>query len=206
MSLPQEIKALMKRALEDDDLEATNELTRLLNRKGYGQPPKKEASKPGEPREHTQEECQDELMHYLVNITRYWIRQRPNNTREACEGLLFSFLVLLDGGTSSLPSLCVFADPHPDDKPSHKEDGENWWPEFPWSLVGDNCVQINRDALHEILNSYLSPERPAQEILEEDLLMDARVRWAQGFEERVALMDAILIGAEGPPTPPTEGD
>jgi hypothetical protein len=43
------------------------------------------------------------------------------------EGLAFSLLVILDGGTD-LPGFKLSPDPHPSDKEFNQKRGENWFP------------------------------------------------------------------------------
>jgi hypothetical protein len=80
-----------------------------------------------EPREMTVAECRKALLDHLQVMADFWDRQ-PVSRKEAIEGIVFSFLTAIDGGTE-LPAMILAPIPHPEDKPYAQENGENWWPE-----------------------------------------------------------------------------
>ena len=41
--------------------------------------------------------------------------------------VVFSILNMFDGTSMGVPALDIVARPHPDDRPDHKAEGENWW-------------------------------------------------------------------------------
>jgi len=93
-----------------------------------------------EPRAYTVEEVREEMLDYLRNIANYWA-DLPNKTaREKCDGLVFSFLTLLDG-CAMFPALDVTLAPHESDKEYNRSEGMNWYE--PGMLV-NNCM------LHEL--------------------------------------------------------
>lgn len=99
-----------------------------------------------EAREMTVEEARDAFMKHLVGIMRYWENEeRAPTSKEKLEGMLFSTLVLFDGGSGFMPAFDITPAPHPDDKEFRRGEGENWWPE----------KVINDIQLHEMLKHYL---------------------------------------------------
>ena len=80
-----------------------------------------------EPREKTMEETRTEFLERVWTMIDYWEKQ-PSPLRGKLDGLAFSILTILDGG-SDLPAFIVAPMPHVDDKLYHKERGENWYPE-----------------------------------------------------------------------------
>jgi hypothetical protein len=107
-------------------------------------------------RAYTVEEMRDMLVDHFRNLAKYWAKtdlsrpefkpalEKDGETLYRLEGLLFSILVTLDGGSMGLPAFNITASPHPEDKKFHRENGENWWPED---------VVINECQLHDILSS-----------------------------------------------------
>jgi hypothetical protein len=66
----------------------------------------------------TEEEVVEKLMRHFFAMAKYWVTlDRPGmSTQERCEGVVFSVLVALDGGSLGLPSFDLVARPHVDDK------------------------------------------------------------------------------------------
>ena len=99
------------------------------------------------PRAYTPEECREMFLDHVRGIVKFWKEDLRNSREEALEGVAFSIMVLLDGGTE-LPGFKVIPNPHPDDKDYHILHKENYWP--------DDC-DIRRDyALHE---EFYRPEK-----------------------------------------------
>lgn len=86
-----------------------------------------------EPRAYTREECREMLLDHLRRVAHYWATTNgpdgPKTVRERLDGLVFSFLVLLDGGSGDMPAFSIAPDPHPTDREYRQSEGENWWPE-----------------------------------------------------------------------------
>lgn len=94
-----------------------------------------------EPRAKTAEEMRNAFLQQIAGLARYWA-SLPNKTKaEAVDGVVFSILVLLDGGSGGMPAHNVIPAPHPEDKDFHISEGENWVP------AG---VVINECQLHEL--------------------------------------------------------
>lgn len=106
------------------------------------------------PRAYTVDEMRQMFLEQLDGITKYWATCDVNQPEfkavvaakgEALyrlEGLAFSFLVMLDGGTMDLPSFNLSPSPHSSDKAFNQGEGKNWWP--------DDDVVINNCQLHEL--------------------------------------------------------
>jgi hypothetical protein len=80
-----------------------------------------------ESRAHTAEEAQKMFLDQARSIARYWANLQGKTPRERCEGVVFSMLVMIDGGSAGLPAFDLVACPHPDDEKFHREEGENFW-------------------------------------------------------------------------------
>lgn len=78
---------------------------------------------------YSHEECQKMFLDHVRNMVSYWLdEKRTPETKEKLNGLAFSILVLLDGGTS-LPGFKVVPTPHPDDKQFQIDEGDDYWPD-----------------------------------------------------------------------------
>ena len=95
------------------------------------------------PREYTVDECQEMFVKHLIGVADYWANEdRTESAKDKCRGVVFSMLVLLDGGNGMMPAFDVMPNPHHTDEEFHKERGENWWPD---------AVIINDCQLHEMM-------------------------------------------------------
>ena len=104
-----------------------------------------------EPRERTIEEVREEFLRRVWAYVRYWENEsRAVATRGQLEGLAFSMLVLLDGGSGFFPGCLLVPNPHPEDKEYNRENGENWYPQPPQDV---EMCDIG-GALHESLRHY----------------------------------------------------
>lgn len=107
------------------------------------------------PHEMTIEEITEEFLGLVWSYIDYW-KNLPNiNTDARLEGLAFSLLVILDGG-SSLPAFIVAPNPHLQDKEYHISEGGNWYPE-------NYGVPIRGDisgSLHEFFHMSNPKRRP----------------------------------------------
>lgn len=88
-----------------------------------------------EPRAYTPDEMREQLAAAIRSIVRYWAIM-PNiramtgtevTNLDRCEGVAHSILATLAGDTLGLPAFTISADPHPDDKEFHIENGLNWF-------------------------------------------------------------------------------
>ena len=84
-------------------------------------------------RAYTKEEVRDQFLNHVRGLIDYW-SARPDSTKECVEGVAFSILAALDGG-SGLPAFYVVASPHPSDRDFNKSLGENYYPSA--SLMND---------------------------------------------------------------------
>jgi len=91
-------------------------------------------------RAHTKEEMLEMMMQHLESQPDYWNNVKEYTTLEKLEGMLFSILVMFDGGTMVLPALDIVPHPHPSDKKYHIDEDENYWDE----------VVINDTSLHDL--------------------------------------------------------
>lgn len=91
-------------------------------------------------RELTREEVRERFLTHVRNLVTYWEKsERAPTAREKLEGVAFSILVAIDGGAMGLPSFILAPNPHPEDKPYHQENKEDWWPENHHLDEGINC-------------------------------------------------------------------
>lgn len=102
---------------------------------------------------YTVEEVRSKLINYLAGTARYWATtdlSRPEFAKGIAEtgevlyrleGLVFSILVMLDGGTLALPAFDLYPAPHPDDRAYHEKNGERWY---------DPNVAVNGCQLHDL--------------------------------------------------------
>jgi len=79
-------------------------------------------------REKTTDEVREEFLSHIRYLIDYWNRIPQDSTKERLEGLVFSILVALDGG-SSLPGFIVAPIPHETDRECHIENGKDYYPE-----------------------------------------------------------------------------
>lgn len=81
-----------------------------------------------ESRAFTEEEVRERFLAHVRTMAKYWDGVPNQTPSDKLDGLAFSIMVLLDGGTG-LPGFKVIPDPHPDDKAYHQREGENWYPD-----------------------------------------------------------------------------
>ena len=89
-------------------------------------------------RQHTEEEVRDLFLNHVRDMVDYWKNQQKQGypISECIDGLAFSILVAIDGGTA-LPGFILAPLPHKDDKKLCIEEGENYYPQNHKSKV--NC-------------------------------------------------------------------
>lgn len=95
------------------------------------------------PRAWTEDETREKFLAYILALINYWDTQAPESydCRAKLEGLAFSILSTLDGGSIELPGFTVSPAPHESDREWHIGLGENWF---------DESVDIS-GCLHELL-------------------------------------------------------
>lgn len=82
-------------------------------------------------REFTENEVRERFLKKVWSTIDYWSSVEGISYREKMEGLAFSMLVILDGGSSmDMPGFVVSPHPHPDDKEFSRGEGENWYPQI----------------------------------------------------------------------------
>ena len=113
--------------------------------------------------EYTEDEVREKFLKYVWTIIDYWegrfdpiVALYP--CRRKLEGLAFSMLVTLDGGSMELPGFIVAPDPHPEDKEFLQGKGENWYPE---NYEADVRCDIG-GCLHELFHKF-DPREKADE-------------------------------------------
>ena len=82
---------------------------------------------PKKTRPYTADEVQARVLNHVRELVDYWQHVDRPTEQERMNGLAFSILVMLDGGTCGLPKFTVSPDPHPDDKTFHEQQGENYY-------------------------------------------------------------------------------
>ena len=100
------------------------------------------------PREYTIEECREKFLTHVAVMADYWAKLPGLSVEARCEGVAFSLLVALDGGTMALPLFVVTPGPHPDDKEYHFRRGEDWWPS-----EGDIAGTLH-ESFHEAVGKF----------------------------------------------------
>lgn len=115
------------------------------------------------PRAYTVEEMRVMFFRHIHAIADNWITTdltRPEflkavakdgELRYRMEGMIFSFLVLLDGGAGMMPAFDLSPSPHESDEEFHRSEGSNWWPKG---------VVINECQLHELWSMWKRGEKP----------------------------------------------
>lgn len=109
----------------------------------------------GEPRALTVNEVRAAFLDHVAGLIRYWdscdltstpVPGVPLQLRRL-EGLAFSLLVTLDGGSMALPGFIVAPSPHPDDEAYQRDLGESWFPRaenHPLDIAGSLHEQMKR--------------------------------------------------------------
>jgi len=104
------------------------------------------------PRAWTQKEVQEKFLHHCWTMVKYWAEDaRTPSTNDKLEGLMHSFLALLDGMCVGMPAYEVIPSPHSDDKDFHIEQGENYYKPFrlPKGAITVHGSDILNDIMHD---------------------------------------------------------
>ena len=86
----------------------------------------------------TKEQTREDFLKQIKSIVWYWASSNVHDVTmmERCEGVAFSILVMLDGG-SGLPAFDVIVRPHPDDQSFHEAEGEDYYVDG--MVINDDC-------------------------------------------------------------------
>jgi hypothetical protein len=79
-----------------------------------------------------------------------------SDTHERLEGLMFSVLVALDGGSMHLPAIQLVTDPHPEDGPAAAAEGTDWWPSN--VIINDGGVEMHDEFSKFVSDRYKSSD------------------------------------------------
>jgi hypothetical protein len=113
-----------------------------------------------EPRQYTREEVRQMFLEHCKSIVHYWRNVSGFSVSEAMDGVAFSILVALDGG-SDLPGLAVIPIPHDSDEEYLRDEGENWFP--PWR-DDDPLINDISGGLHEDWHKISTSTSPLEEL------------------------------------------
>ncbi len=95
-----------------------------------------------QPRSYTKEEMREMFLYQCRTIAKYWSRVKDQTKEEMCDGVVFSILSVIDGGSGGFPcAIDLVLRPHPEDKDYWITEGENW--------VEDGQVINNVTNLHD---------------------------------------------------------
>lgn len=94
-------------------------------------------------RAYTEKEMRDRMLSHMKSLVKYWSNEK-SDSYEACDGLAFSILSMIDGSTMSVPALDIIPAPHPEDKEYCQSCNENWFE----PKVINNCM------LHELWHTH----------------------------------------------------
>jgi len=87
------------------------------------------------PKPYTPEEARKMFLDQLRSTKEYWLKVSGQTEGERMDGLIFSILVMLDGGTIGMPAMDIRLCPHKNDKAYHISKGEQWFK--PGQLIND---------------------------------------------------------------------
>ena len=78
--------------------------------------------------EYTREEIRDQFLDTVRCYVKIWHNEPTLTEEEKLNGLAFSMLAFIDGGTN-MPCFKLIADTHPSDKQYNIDNGEKYYPE-----------------------------------------------------------------------------
>jgi len=105
------------------------------------------------PRAWTQKEVQEKFLMYCWNMVVYWSEDtRTPGARDKLEGLMHSFLTLLDGMTLDFPAVELIPAPHRDDKGYNIIEGRNYFK--PLQLPKVAITVHGNDILNDIMYDF----------------------------------------------------
>ena len=84
------------------------------------------------PRAYSEEEVINIMFMHIKQLVKYWatvegFNGKPKSVEDRLDGLAFSILVMLDGGSMVFPGAIIKVNGHPSDKDFHISQGENWF-------------------------------------------------------------------------------
>lgn len=104
-----------------------------------------------DPRAYTTEEARDMFLRQVAQIVKYWGDDaRTPTVRGKLEGIAFSMLTALDGGSIGLPRCAIVPLPHEEDEAYLRSVGENF---HPYVELPEGVPDIG-GALHERIHEY----------------------------------------------------
>jgi len=104
-------------------------------------------------REYTQKEVQEKFLSHCWMMVKYWAREkREPKAEDKLEGLMHSFLSLLDGCVMEMPAFEIIPKPHPTDKEFHISEGSNYYK--PFDLPEDAVTVHGNDILNDMMHQF----------------------------------------------------
>jgi hypothetical protein len=100
-----------------------------------------------ESRAKTIEEVRKEFMGAVKGIVRYWSNVESESVKDACDGVAFSILSLIDGCSGNFPGVDLRLSPHKDDKAYNISEGKNW---YELNMLINDCM------LHEMYHDKIT--------------------------------------------------
>ncbi len=91
----------------------------------------------------SKEEARKMFLDHAKALASYWSRVESATTKEKLEGLLFSMMVIFDGGSGGFPAVDLVLRPHEEDKQYNIEQGGDWIVDG--QVINDDCQ------LHEMV-------------------------------------------------------
>ena len=90
-----------------------------------------------EVRELTNDEMKTHFLSYIHDLVEYWEKEdRTPAVRDKLEGLAFSILNAIDGGSAELPAYALIPLGNPDDIEYAISQGKNYYPEETEDIAG----------------------------------------------------------------------
>jgi hypothetical protein len=97
---------------------------------------------------YTADEIRSMFLTYVKDIVKYWVKQHPNDAKQAAEGAVFSTLSTLDGSSMELPGFLIIPNAQEEDNKFNADYGKRPYPIAPAELVNE-AVDIG-GSLHEL--------------------------------------------------------
>lgn len=117
-------------------------------------------------KEYTQKEVQAKFLEHCWAMVNYWKGVGDWQDR-LLEGLMHSFLVMLDGGAAELPAFTVIPTPHPNDKAYHIERGEDYFRPFKMTPGRYPFIDVHGSSqLHELMYDFAPLRKEIKEKIE----------------------------------------
>lgn len=105
-------------------------------------------------KEITQDEARHLFLKHIASLVEYWEKEsRASTSKDKLEGLAFSIMVTLDGGSGGHPGYQLIPNTNPEDIDFAKKEGFDYYPEEPEDIIGNS-------SLHNSINQYLENRAP----------------------------------------------